>query len=217
MKCSTPNGFTLIEMITVVGIIVVLASLIIGTAGYVNNKAARDKTLGLIKAYGLALDAYKNDNGNYPNSGDTELLDPRKDWNPTGGTSADRYQKACRDMYKDLSGDREPKGELDGKPEEGNTVYYSFKKDELSFKKDPASGGILKVYYVQDAFGGPFGYSTAGALQEQEYREEVRKNPRAARPSDKELKGYNPTYDLWSTGGGTSQAQTGKWVKNWSN
>jgi prepilin-type N-terminal cleavage/methylation domain-containing protein len=213
MKRRSPAAFTLIEMITVVAIIVVLAGLVISTAGYVNNKAARDKATAVMKAISLQLDAYKNDSGAYPSNADTDLLDPRKDFNPIAGASAARYQSASRYLYSALTGDFEPPNRPDGKPEEGSKVYYTFKREELNATRNSGTGEITGVLYIVDPFGYPYGYSTAAARAEEEYREKLRVNASEPRPTDNA--GYNTDYDLWSTGGASNETQKPKWVKNW--
>ena len=44
------RGFTIIELIIVMGIILVLAGLILGTSGYVNRKGATSRAEAEIKA-----------------------------------------------------------------------------------------------------------------------------------------------------------------------
>jgi type II secretory pathway pseudopilin PulG len=77
--------------------------------------------------------------------------------------------------------------------------YFSFKPNML-LPKDQAQA----VRAIADPFGYSYGYSTANQ----------------ANPS----KGYNSTFDLWSTGGtGTGSTPTqspapppqGQWIKNW--
>jgi type II secretory pathway pseudopilin PulG len=51
------------------------------------------------------------------------------------------------------------------------------------------------VTAIADPFGHSYGYSTANQ----------------ANPS----RGYNPTFDLWSTAGGMAGADQAKWIKNW--
>ena len=52
--------------------------------------------------------------------------------------------------------------------------------------------------YIKDPFGNSYGYSTA----------------KASHPTDTD--GYNPTFDLWSTGGERPAEQTDpQWIKNW--
>ena len=56
------------------------------------------------------------------------------------------------------------------------------------------------VQYIQDPFGNSYGYSTANQADS--------------------TKGYNPTFDLWSTSGltaspGNPDTITPQWIKNW--
>ncbi len=55
------------------------------------------------------------------------------------------------------------------------------------------------VTAIRDPFGNCYGYSTAKAYA----------------PTGPD--GYNPTFDLWSTGGVTPPAPTdqSQWIKNW--
>lgn len=212
MKRRIPQAFTLIEMVTVVAVIVVLAGLVLGVAGYVQTKGAREKALTQIKNFSLQCDTYKVDNGTVPQNEDTDTLDPRQHFSPISGSSGPLYQKASRYLYSSLSGDFEPEGKPDNQPEAKERVYYAFKRDELSFVKN-SDGSIKSVNYVQDPFGNCYGYSTIGAKEEAEYRTTLRTKPNEPRTS--KPKGYNPTFDLWSTAGSTSPTGTGKWIKNW--
>lgn len=214
MKRSSPQAFTLIEMVTVVAVIVVLAGLVISISGYVQNKAARERATTQLKNYTLQCEAYKADNGSYPQNAATDRLDPRQHFSPISGSSGTLYVEASRYLYSALSGDYEPPNQPDTKPEDGNRVYYTPKRDELNFTKT-ATGAIGTINFLQDPFGNCIGYSTAGNAAEVEYRDELKKDPSTSRPEGTESKGYNPTFDLWSTGGATSPTQTGKWVKNW--
>jgi prepilin-type N-terminal cleavage/methylation domain-containing protein len=209
MKRTSSHGFTLIEMITVVAIIVILAGLVISVAGFANKKAAAERASGEMKAFGTALDAYKIDNGSFVQTEDTDELDPRQHFSAIGN---DTYQKANIDLYKALAGDNEPDGEPDGKPEAGTKVYYSFNRSQLATKKN-AQGEIEKVQGIQDPFGAYYGYSTAGAKDEAEYRKKIQVDASAERPKVK--RGFNTTYDLWSTAGATTESGQPKWIKNW--
>jgi prepilin-type N-terminal cleavage/methylation domain-containing protein len=214
MKRRIPQAFTLIEMVTVVAVIVVLAGLVISISGYVQNKAAREKAQTQLKNYTLQCEAYKMDNGTYPQNEATDKLDPRKDFSPISGSSGTLYYEASRYLYSCLSGDYDPPNQPDYKPEEGTRIYYTPKRDELNYVKR-ADGQIGTVSFLQDPFGNCIGYSTAGNVAENTYREELKKDPGAKRPEGNKIKGYNPTFDLWSTGGATSGANSGKWIKNW--
>jgi hypothetical protein len=57
------------------------------------------------------------------------------------------------------------------------------------------SGGNGNVIALTDPFGNAYGYSTANQF-----------NPNT---------GFNPTFDLWSTAGGTTTNDVPKWIKNW--
>lgn len=59
-------GFTLIELLVVMAIIAILAGLVLRTAGYVQRKAATSRAESEIAALNAALEAYKADNGDYP-------------------------------------------------------------------------------------------------------------------------------------------------------
>jgi len=72
--------------------------------------------------------------------------------------------------------------------------YMVFKPNML-FPADQTQN----VQYIQDAFGYSYGYSTANQVDS--------------------TKGYNPTFDLWSTSSLTNSppnaADQNQWIKNW--
>src|SRR5512132_4352137 len=89
---SRYNGFTLIELVLVVGIIIVLAGLVLSTVGYARKKGARARAETEIAAISAACENYKADNAVYPNStgtGGTDGLDPST-------TNLDDYKMPCR-------------------------------------------------------------------------------------------------------------------------
>ena len=59
-------AFTLLEILTVIAIIAVLASLTIGGMGYYDDKMKYSRTEILIASIEQALEDYKSDNGAYP-------------------------------------------------------------------------------------------------------------------------------------------------------
>ena len=59
-------AFTLLEILTVIAIIAVLASLTIGGMGYYDDKMKYSRTEILIASIEQALEDYKSDNGSYP-------------------------------------------------------------------------------------------------------------------------------------------------------
>ena len=71
------------------------------------------------------------------------------------------------------------------------------------------------ISYIADPFGYSYGYSTAGLKADQDYRVQLQTNPNASRPAPS--RGYNPTFDLWTTCGSvaTTSADQPRWLKNW--
>lgn len=65
---SPNSGFTLLELLVVMAIIAILAGLILSTAGGIQKKAARSRAEAEIAAMSAALESYKADNGDYPES-----------------------------------------------------------------------------------------------------------------------------------------------------
>ena len=224
MKRSITSGFTLIEMLTVMCVIAILASLIVAVYGFAQKKAALSRAQGEISAMSNACENYKGDFAGYPRDigddkrdSETDKLDPREDGDP----SKDKYQDACLYLYKCLSGDAKPGTDAtrranpndkpDGLPE--TKGYCEFKPDQLDKNKK----GEIK--FIADPFGNSYGYSTAGAEADEKYREEVLKNPDTPR-TGKFQKGFSPTYDMWSTGGLVNKgddlnADRKRWVKSW--
>jgi type II secretory pathway pseudopilin PulG len=80
-------------------------------------------------------------------------------------------------------------------PNAGARSYFTFKPNQLS-----PSDQAQPVAFIRDPFGNSYGYSTANQ----------------ADPAT----GYNPTFDLWSTSGLTTDPSdpdtiTPQWIKNW--
>ncbi len=61
-----PRGFTLVELVTVMGILTVLVTLVIGAVQGVRGRMAREATIQMISALDVALQAYYADWGKYP-------------------------------------------------------------------------------------------------------------------------------------------------------
>jgi prepilin-type N-terminal cleavage/methylation domain-containing protein len=187
---SAEGGFTVLELLVVITIIVILAGLILATTGYVEKKGARSRAESEIAAISAALESYKADNGIYPRdttNNTTDNLDARASGNPTS------YQAASLFLYNSLFG--ATNGSRN--PASGARSYFTFKPNMLSPVDQTQS-----VQYIRDPFGNSYGYSTANQANSS--------------------KGYNPTYDLWSTAGLTANPPTSgtdtvtpQWVKNW--
>ena len=206
-RSPSRSAFTLIEMITVITVIAILTGIVLSIAGMVQNKGYRAKAEAEIKALSAACEAYKADNGGYPQDAETDKLDART------ATAPATYQTACLALYKALSGDID----LDGKTskteaETGKTYVTDFFKPNRFNSSFKTSG---KVAFLVDPFSNSYGYSTAGLKAEQDFRTQLATNEKATRSDT--AKGFNSTFDLWSTAGasGSSDNDKAKWLKNW--
>ena len=91
------HGFTLIELMVVVTIIVLLAGMTVAITTAVQNKARRSKTSALLKAIDNGLERYRTDNGDYP------LPAEEDERGEVNGMSA--KTGPARALYQALSGD----------------------------------------------------------------------------------------------------------------
>ena len=138
-------GFTLIELLVVMAIVVILAGLILATAGYVQNKGMRSRAEAEIAAMSAALENYKADNGVYPSDSITNNFD-------VGTTSLSDYAPPSLRLYEYLSGDTNHDRTVDSKS------YFPFKPNQLS----PTDQSVA-ITAIRDPFGNPYGYSTMKA------------------------------------------------------
>ncbi len=106
------KGFTLVELLTVVTIIVILAGMTVGALGWVQRKSAVEKARAQLKLLENGLEQYYADTGVYPEAKDSKGLA----------------------MYYALFGDgvgadgvrgTDDDGAIDGRPDKGATVYLS--------------------------------------------------------------------------------------------
>jgi prepilin-type N-terminal cleavage/methylation domain-containing protein len=142
-------GFTIMELLIVITIIVVLSALTISTIGYVRKKAARSRAEAEIAALSAACESYKADNGTYPTDpAFTENVDP---------TASPVPKSASLYLYKTLSGDTNATLQPTGKS------YFNFKPQMLFGPMDP-NNNLTGVTYIKDPFGNAYGYSTAKAV-----------------------------------------------------
>ena len=197
------TAFTLIELLIVIAVIVVLTGLILTTFGYVQKKGARARVETEIAAMSAGCESYKADNGIYPRdttNNTTDTLNARADSDPSVTPFPNVYQNASQFLYGELSGDRNFNNVIDAAAQ-ANRAYFTFKPQMLDGPKD-ANGNLTAVSYIRDPFGNSYGYSTA-----------YQSDP---------TKGYNPTFDLWSTTGIAPSptptppaTQQNLWIKNW--
>ncbi len=226
------GAFTLIELLTVIGIILILAGLVLGLASRAQSKAAQSRAQAEIQALSAAANNYQIDNGTYPRpitssngqtSKPTDSLDPRSStsYDPTvaayAASSLALYQILSGTYYLDSSA--KPNYYDPTNPPSGvnkPTVYFPFKDSQLKNTGGVSSGYLdpRTVTAINDPFGFSYGYSTA-------YQADLDNG------TNPPTHGYNPTFDLWSTSGyassgksypsdiASTNTQNTLWVKNW--
>ncbi len=205
-----PRAFTLVEMLIVVSIIALLASLTMGGYTYAMRSSKRRMTTGTFEAIKLALERYNTDFGEYPEttgSGQMEDFMPSKSYDVSGA--------AC--LYQALSGDGTDKiklGSEEGQPSDGKTEgdeVQNMKLVELPKTIWMAKNG---TYVMIDGFAKPFQYIKAAL-------------PTGVGADPPAPTSINATYDLWSySEDEVNIAATSlqsledpklsvKWIKNW--
>jgi len=221
MRKPPNSAFTLLEMLTVLTIIVILAGIVIGVAGNAMKKGARARAAGEISMISSACESYKSDNGTFPRdipasgSSVTDNISPKSDFTPT----LSKYTASSLFLYGELSGDKN----ADGIPDDGAQRYMKeFDPRILNATRNTSTKAIIQVNYLQDPFGFSYGYSTAAAAVEQNFQRDLKLGKSVTRPTGAQLPGFNPgSFDLWSTGGSNGSSVTSpnlewaKWVKNW--
>ncbi|MFZ4695513.1 MAG: prepilin-type N-terminal cleavage/methylation domain-containing protein [Verrucomicrobiia bacterium] len=167
------KGFTLIELMTVMSIIIILAGLVVGISSYANRSAIESRTKAEIKAMETALEAYKADYGAYPPL-DQNAFTPGATPVPTDG---------CQINTNFLAGSSVPKSNgwlnvhfvyraLSGVSSNVPKTYMTFTPKQTN----AVTIGTATYTVILDPNGNPYGYNPF--------------NPSA-----------NPqTYDLWSAG-----------------
>jgi len=180
-------SFTVIELLLVIAIIIILAGLILSTAGYMRKKGARARAEAEIAALSAALESYKADNGIYPRdttNSTTDNLDARASGNPAN------YQTASLFLYDSLFGSVTSGSRTAGS---GSKSYFVFKPNMLG-----PSDQTQNVQYIRDPFGNSYGYSTA-----------YQKNPATGFNPTFDLWS---TSGIISAANPADQTQ---WIKNW--
>ncbi len=166
-----PGGFSMIELLVVLGVIVLLAGMLIAALPGIQTKVNRNRVETFLAELESGLSKYQIDNGIYP------LNEPSGDRDQDGiaGSSV---------LYKHLSGDFDTDGKVDF--EKNEKVYVE--KLDYSSNKDARDGRSRIVggeYMVMDSYGDPVRY--------------IAQPPKLKDEKDRETR--NPTYDLWSIAG----------------
>jgi len=166
-------GFTLVELLTVMAIVMILAGLTVGGLSYFNRRMAEDKTRMQLKLISNGLEAYHFDYGVYPPY-DDENPEIEAEPDTTGGG---RVKDGKTDiLYKALFYDTDDDG-LTYEDENETQEIYVPEMDPSSTNQGWISGSGINVELI-DGFGN-------------EYRYRRLSNPASMR---------NPDFDLWSIG-----------------
>ncbi|MCE0483000.1 MAG: prepilin-type N-terminal cleavage/methylation domain-containing protein [Methylacidiphilales bacterium] len=187
-----PNSFTLVELLTVIAIIAILAALTLAASSGVWQRVARSRASGEIQAMSSALDSYKTDNGTYPTA-DTLTTNQYTTYDGSGGTT--NYVYSAQVLYLSLSG----KTNYADNPTTGVKSYMQFKTSQLgNYKANAGTTLGSGSTYVQDPWSYAYGYYTGDGVSNFPYN-------------------GNGFFDLWSTGGLVLPKATNMnaWVANW--
>jgi len=186
-----PGGFSMIELMVVVGIMVILAGLLIGSLPGIQSRINRGKVETFIAELESGLSKYQIDNGSYP------LNEPTGD----GQTERDRAGiLGASVLYRSLSGDRDLNGEVDFAQ---NEEIYVLKIDYFSNResREPRSMSIGGQYMVIDSYSNPIRYLAQVPNLGPNERRKTR----------------NPTYDIWSItdANPADPEESAKYITNW--
>lgn len=99
MKTTQRKGksaFTLIELMAVITIIVILAGLVVGGMGFVNDRQAKEKARVQIALLSKALEEYKLDMGSYPATANVPSVSKP---NGSATSAVSLYQALFKDGY----------------------------------------------------------------------------------------------------------------------
>lgn len=187
------RGFSLIELMVVIGIIILLSGLLIAALPGIQTRLNRNRVEALIAEIEGGLSRYQLEHGIYPQ-------------NPLTGDDRDSSGlEGSAVLYKHLSGDYDEDGKIDGidtdEVGDDETVYVP-KLDFESQKnaKDPRTELLGGDYRIVDAFGSPLRYLA---------------QPPGTPAADRDT--YNPTYDLWSVvdADPDNEEDAARYITNW--
>ena len=149
-----PNlaSFTLVEMLTVIAIIAILAGLTLSAFSGVMKTAARSRSRAEIQAISTALESYNSDNGAYPAI--ATFSDTNAYASANSSSSGGPYQLSSQQLYENLTG----LTNFGDVPQAGTKDYMtSLKSNQLG---NNSAGGVV---YIKDPFGNSYGYFSGSA------------------------------------------------------
>jgi len=222
------RAFTLVEMLTVVTIISLLAALTLGGYTYAMRSSKRKLTIGTFESIKLALERYNVEFAEYPQpngTGQMVLFPPgNKNAYDVSGAAC-LYQALTGDGYDQIKGvtgatasagggsaGSSSDGKVEGAAEVKNKMLVEIPRAIFTKKGS--------TYILIDGFGHPFQYTKAAAPTAP-----VAQGAQGASATTPIT--INSTYDLWSyaedetnttmksVNSLTSMMLSVKWIKNW--
>lgn len=185
------RGFSMIELLVVLGVIVLLAGMLIAALPGIQTKMNRNRVTGLIAELESGLSRYQLDHGIYPLN------------EPSGDRDADGVKGAAV-LYKHLSGDynTDGKAEVTVDQDSAEKIYVERLDYESNKNAREARSRIVGgEYMVLDTYGDPIRY--------------LAQAPNLKDPKDRKTR--NPTYDLWSIAGQNPKDPDAEaaYISNW--
>lgn len=190
-------AFTLMELLVVISIIALLAALTMGSFGYAQKAAMRNRTAAWHRAISSGLENYNSEFGEFPEC--------------SGGGGAEEFHGrsyntgSAKMLYQALSGDGSNMIKIAGGGADASNGKWEA-EEKIMFTDMPKEMYTFQgqnLYMLLDAFSHPFQYTKGGTAD-----------------------AVNPTYDLWSYGEdeentkstdkGSKQSSkvSAKWIKN---
>ena len=206
-------GFTLMELMVVIAIIALLASMTVMGFRYAQTAAMRNRTTAFHKAIMSGLTAYNAEYGEYPRPKRGEQVGTFSNKTYSIGSASMLYQAMSGDGDSEIELSSSVLGASNGKVEGPEIQHVMMKEMPNEISRKYTSGWILV-----DGFGHPFQYNAPNPNTKAAYGT-------ASNKVDSQT--INSTYDLWSFGEDDKQtSNTGleakknettnaKWIKNW--
>jgi prepilin-type N-terminal cleavage/methylation domain-containing protein len=166
-------GFTLIELMAVITIVVILAALVVGGMAFVQDRQAKDKARVQLALLAKALEDYNLDMGHYPYSSDSQ----------DGSQNSEILYKALFYEGYEYTNAATPPATWEDKA----TKIYLAQLDPTSTKQgwvDPVTTPKPPITTkIRDPWGNEYRYLSA-----------------KVKTGGENLNAQNPDFDLWSVG-----------------
>ncbi|MFN0076528.1 MAG: type II secretion system protein [Prosthecobacter sp.] len=215
------RAFTLVEMLIVITIIALLASLTMGAYTYAMRSSKRRTTTGTFEAIKLALERYNTEFGEFPEpAGKEQMVEiiPGKSYDTSG--AACLYQALTGDGYDQIKGVSASTGSDKSSAASDGKTEGTAEIKNMMLVEVPRTIWTAKSsrYLIIDAFGRPFQYIKAASATAA---------AGGAGGAATTATTVNSTYDLWSYSedeqnitSTSIQSQEDpkisvKWIKNW--